>query len=259
MGFRLSVCAPMEQAPAILRAGGAFVEPAFLQIAGMTPEVFRERKAILQAAGLKAEAMNSMLPGDSVLYGGPADTKKLLDFTARGMERAAELGGDVVVFGSGTARRIPDGMTREQAEERITQLLGQFCEIAAPYGMRIAVEPLRATETNFIHTLIDALAIIRRLPECRNLGVNADLFHMLEGNETFSDCSLVGDKLFHVHVCTPERTYPRPGNAAHDETYRAFAEALRNADYHGTVSVEGITHDLAGEMPPALRHLRTIF
>ena len=258
MNYRIGICAQLEHAPLAARAGADHLEPSFGVVAGMEESAFRTGAHTLRDSGLCAESMNSMLPGTIILYGDDTKTAAALDFVQRGMDRAAELGCRNVIFGSGTARRIPEGWTKQDAQLRIAALLDRFCDVARPYGIRIAIEPLRAYETNFIHHLTDAAEIAALLPHCDNLGVNADIYHMLEGNEPFSALKVIGDRLFHVHVCAPDRHFPRDERPESDnEIYRSFFRALDDADYRGTVSIEAIAKNLSVECENALRIIRT--
>lgn len=258
MKFRISSCAPLEAAPIVAENGGMYVEPGFAVVTMMTPEQYREKSAILRSTGLRALAMNSMLPGNFKLYGDANDDAAVCDFVKAGMDRAEELGCEVVVMGSGTARNIPEGLTRAQASERLAALLGKFCEIAAPHHIKIAVEPLRAEETNFIHTVSDAAELIRYLPECRNLGINPDLYHMLCGNEPLSDLVRYRDHVFHAHMCRPDRYMPVEHNEEEDAIYESFMRTLDEAGYHAEISIEGISKSLADDLPRALPLLRSI-
>lgn len=257
MKYHIGICAQLERATMIARSGADFIEPAFGIVAGMEESAFRTGSSILKDSGLQAESMNSMLPGTAILYGNETQTEELLNFVHRGMERAATLGCHNVVFGSGTARQIPQGWAKNDAQIRLAALLDKFCSIAQPYGIRIAIEPLRASETNFIHLLTDAAEIAALLPECKNLGVNADIYHMLEGNESFSALHTIKNQLFHTHICAPDRHFPRNERPQSDMTlYRSFFRALEDANYQGSVSIEAIAKNLEEECAPALQIIR---
>ena len=257
VSYRIGICSQLDHAPLLAQAGADHIEPAFGVVAAMESEAYARGVDALKRSGLCVDSMNSMLPGTTALYGTMDQTDELMDFVRRGMDRAAELGCRNVIFGSGTARRIPPGHRLRVAQLRIATLLDRFCNIARPYGIRIAIEPLRAQETNFIHTLDDAAQIIALLPHCNNLGITADIYHMLEGNENFSALGAVGDKLFHVHVCAPDRHFPRPQRPVEDgDIYRSFFCALNAAGYDGTVSIEAIAQNLSEECAPALHIIR---
>ena len=257
MNYRIGICAQLDRAPLLAAAGADHIEPGFGVVAGMDDATFADNITLLRESGLCVDSMNSMLPGTAILYGDEAQTEQLFGYVRHGMERAAILGCRNVVFGSGTARKIPEGWSLRDAQLRIATLLDRFCDIARPYGIRIAIEPLRAFETNFIHTIADAAEIIALLPHCDNLGINADIYHMLEGNEPFDALSHAGDRLYHVHICAPDRHIPRAERPESDHVlYRDFFRALHAANYEGTVSVEAIAKDWREDAPSALAIIR---
>ncbi len=259
MKFRFGVCTDPTRAALVHSLGGVAIEPPFVICARQSDADFCAARDTLLASPLRAYSMNSMLPGDFVLYGNEEQSRAVCDFVRRGMERAAQMGVGSVCMGSGTARSIPDGMTREEAADRLSALMARFCEIAAPYGIRVAIEPLRAFETNFIHTMDDAYDIIRRVPECKNLGINPDMFHMLEGGEPFSHLIQYRDYVTNVHIAEPEtRTYPRPENLEAEAKYIEFLTALRDSDYNGIVSIEALTKDFAADVSVALPYLQSL-
>ena len=258
MTYSLGVCTQLDHAITAAKAGAQHIEPAFALTANLEEQAFRHGLDTLRESGLFVDAMNSMLPGDTVLYGSEEQLASALELVRRGMERAAMIGCKIVVLGSGTARRIPDSMERAAAVRRFADVTGRFCEIARPYGIRIAIEPLRAAETNFIHTVADAAEVAALLPDCDNLGITPDIYHMLEGAESFDALRESEKRIFHTHICAPDRHYPSPDHPAENNAlYRDFFRALNAANYQGTISIEGIAKDMTTELPIALDILRT--
>ncbi|MBO5898645.1 MAG: sugar phosphate isomerase/epimerase [Clostridia bacterium] len=259
MKIQIGACTALPNAPIMNELGGKHIESGFAMYANMSEEQFVKEREILRATPVTVVSMNSMLPGDSVLYGTEEQSQKVCDFVRRGMERAASLGCKSVCMGSGTARNIPEGMTRDEAADRLASLIARFCAIADEYGIKVAIEPLRAEETNFIHTVEDAYDIIRRVPACKNLGVNPDMYHMHAGGEDFSNLVKYKDYVFNVHIAEPgTRVYPKPGSAENEALYVEFLSALKEAGYTGNVSVEAHTKDFKGDATVALSYLNEL-
>ncbi len=259
MNIRFAACCDPTRAALVHSLGGSAIEPPFVICARQTDEEHQKDHDTLLSSPLRAYSMNSMLPGDFVLYGTEAQTAAVCDFARRGMARAAKMGVKSVCMGSGAARSVPEGMTREEAADRLAALMARFCAIADEYEMRVSIEPLRAFETNFIHTMDDAYDIIRRIPECKNLGINPDMYHMLEGGEPFSNLIKYRDYVSNVHIAEPfTRAYPRPGNAKAEALYLDFLRALRDADYQGIVSIEALTQDFVSDVKVALPYLQSL-
>ena len=259
MNIQFGACASLPNAHVINELGGTHIESGFAPYTNMSEEQFIKEREMLYATPVTVVSMNSMLPGDFVLYGTEEQSQKVCDFVRRGMERAASLGCKSVCMGSGTARNIPEGMTRDEAADRLAALIARFCAIADEYGIKVAIEPLRAEETNFIHTVEDAYDIIRRIPECKNLGVNPDMYHMCAGGEDFSSLVKYKDYVFNVHIAEPgTRVYPHPGSAENEALYIKFLSALKEAGYTGNVSIEAHTKDLKGDAAIALPYLNEL-
>lgn len=259
MNIQFGACTGLTNASVMNELGGTHIESGFALYTNMSEEQFVKEREVLRATPVTVVSMNSMLPGDFVLYGTEEQSQKVCDFVRRGMERAASLGCKSVCMGSGAARNIPEGMTRDEAADRLAALIARFCAIAAEYDIKIAIEPLRAEETNFIHTIADAYDIIRRIPECKNLGVNPDMYHMHAGGEDFSDLIKYRDYVFNVHIAEPgTRVYPRPGSAENEALYIEFLTALKDAGYTGNVSVEAGTKDFKGDAAVALAYLNEL-
>ncbi|MDI7276043.1 MAG: TIM barrel protein, partial [Anaerolineae bacterium] len=118
------------------------------------------------------------------------------------------------------------------------------------YGVAIALEPLRRAETNLVHTVAEAVEIVRPLGHPQ-VGVLADYYHMQQEQEPLANLLSAGDLLRHVHVSDPDRLAPTGG---HDLT--DFFSHLRRAGYRARVSVECRWVDWDRESGEAARLLR---
>src|SRR5581483_7193946 len=63
-----------------------------------------------------------------------------------------DLGGDILVFGSPMQRRIPAGATREQTTDFAVDTFRRALPAIADSGVKLCLEPLAPTETDFIQT-----------------------------------------------------------------------------------------------------------
>lgn len=258
MDIQIGACAPFTDAEFIHSIGAKNIESGFATYAQMSDEDFERELAALVATPLRCVSMNGMIPGGYSLYGDDKQTEEVCAFVRRGMERAAKVGCKSVCFGSGGARNIPTGMTREEASERLASITARFCAIAAEYGIKIAIEPLFTKATNFIHTLADAYDIIRRLPACDNLGINVDMFHMCDANEDFSELIKYKSYVFNVHLSEPgSLRFPHAGSE-HEQTYLRFFTALKQAGYEGNVSIEALTDDFEADVTEGIAYLNSL-
>ena len=113
--MKFGVCGNLSRLPVIKAAGYDYIEMNFSTLALMSEEDFVKTREALAEAGMRAEAFNGFFKADVVLYSEGADLDTIAAYCETGFSRAAQLGGSVAVLGSGGARSIPEGMTREEA------------------------------------------------------------------------------------------------------------------------------------------------
>jgi len=84
------------------------------------------------------------------------------DYFARLIDLAAELGKQpVMVLGSGKQRQAINGSTPEDAVARLTEGLHRVAPAAEKAGVCILMEPLAPHLCNVVHTLAEAMSIVR--------------------------------------------------------------------------------------------------
>lgn len=243
------------RAQRLLKTGFDYAEIAAAPLAGLTEEEFSSLKQEVQAGGLPVEAANCFLPGELSLF--REEQKDALSAHVRTvLHRAAALGIRVVVFGSGGARRIPDGVSREKGSAVIADFLALCDRVCAETGVTLAIEPLRREECNVLNTVGEAAALLRPLglPHVRLL---ADAYHVFCENEPLSVLVQEKDRLVHIHAAEPPRRVT-PG-ADGGDYLRRFAAALREAGYDGRVSIECGWTEFEKEMEQGLLFLRSCF
>ena len=237
------------------QAGADYAETGFSTLRDLSLAQCRERAQALEEAGVPVPVMNLLFPGDLALVGPRADLPAVEDYLDQGLEKAALFGVKKLVFGSGGARRVPEGFPKEAAWE---QLLALCREAIAPRmeqrGMVCCIEPLNQGECNLLNTCREGFALVREVdrPSIRLL---VDLYHFdLEG-EARSSLLDYGPALAHAHIASAKnhRRPPLPGDG---EDYGEFFSTLRKLGYQGRVSLEG---DLSGggeQIQASLAYLR---
>jgi len=248
--MRYGCCVGPELIEAAAAAGYDYVE---LPVAAVLPErpeaewePVRER---LRAGPLRPQAWRLFLAPDLRATGPEVDWPRLSRYAYTALRRIADVGGAVVVFGSGPQRNVPEGFPREEACDQVTELLRVCGAAGRARGLMIAIEPMSVTYCNFITSLPEAVALAKAvgMPE---IGVAPDAFHMARDEQSPLDVVDAAEWLAHVHV---------PGAAAAaasmGEWTDQFLDALRLADYDWRISIEAEWED-AGELGPALAVLR---
>ena len=249
----------LEKAPAVLKtlsdAGCDFLEFGVGMLCPESPKsMFEAFKSIVAESPLEAECFNSFIPANLKITGPDADPTALSDYTAHAAERAAELGGEVIVFGSGTARAVPEGFSRHKAHDQILEFLNIAATHARKEGVTIAIEPLNRNETNIINSVAEAVEYADEIarPEVQIL---VDFYHLMVEGESFDEIVNAGEQIVHVHVADTDRLYP--GSGQYD--YQGFAACLASAGYNKRVSVECHFQDFDAEVPQSIHFLRNIF
>lgn len=250
--YEQSVAQVPRALEALIAAGCEFAEFGVGMTAPELPEsAFEGFRRAVEASGLRAECFNSYIPPRLKLVGPNRDWKAIQQYVAVSAERMASLGGEVVVFGSGGARSVPEGYPRQKAEAELIEFLQMAGEHAQQFGLQIAVEPLNRRESNILNTIAEALALVERVAH-PHVGVLADFYHLDEEGEPFEHIAQAGERLFHVHVADTGRLYP--GSGSYD--YPSFYAALQGAGYDRRISIECNWHNFAEEVGPAMRFLR---
>lgn len=253
--MRFGVCTGVENLDLLAEAGYGYIEmgvTSALRPEEPEEEVMPRLQAAFTASRLKSEAYNVLLPADLKVVGPETDTARQARYLETAFRRAAALGGQVAVFGSGGARGIPPGWTREEAERQIVDFLGRCGPIAERYGMQIAIEPLNVTECNIINSVAEGVALTRAVnhPSVRVL---SDLYHVNHDGQSYEETREAASLLRHVHVAGAGRRAPISED---HEFLRGFFAVLKASAYTGRVSIEGAWEDLEVQAADALAVLR---
>ncbi len=251
--------AKLEKAPATLKtlseAGCDFFEFGVGMLCPESPKsLFEGFKAVLSDYSLRAECFNSFIPADLKVTGPDVDKARMDNYLANATERAAELGGEIIVFGSGGARGVPEGFSRKRAHDQILEFLEAAGNYAGRRGLVIAIEPLNRSETNMINSIAEAVQFADELmqPEVQVL---VDFYHQMLEDEAFDEIVRAGERIVHVHVADTNRLYP--GSGEYD--YHRFAKSLTDAGYNKRVSVECNFRDFNKEVPQSIQFLHEVF
>jgi sugar phosphate isomerase/epimerase len=231
------VCTSAANANVLLKAGFRYVEGSVGRdlMPGKPDREFANKKEEIDTCGIPMIACNGFLPGTLKVTGPDARPDTVLLYAAVAFKRAASIGVRTIVFGSSGARSIPEGFDRQEAREQFVSLLKKMGSLARQYGVTIAIENLQKSETNFINTVGEALAIAREVND-PNIRILADIFHMMRENEPPEALLEAGNYLVHCHIAElADRT--APGMAGDD--FRPYFTALKKIDYHGGISIEG--------------------
>jgi sugar phosphate isomerase/epimerase len=249
---RLGACTGPNKAEMLKAAGAQYFEWGVrsLLVPDKDDEEFAKRLVQAKAAVLPVEACNSFLPNELKCVGPEPKHDDVLAFAGTAFKRAKEAGLAVIVFGSGGARRIPDGFSKTEAENQFVELLKRMGPLAEPYGVTIGIEPLRRQECNFINTIVEGAELAERADH-PNVKIIADLYHMLQNGEEPATIGEVGKWIVHTHIAEKAgRTAP----GVDGDDFGPFFAQLKAIGYRGRMSIEGKWSD--EQMPKAYEVIR---
>lgn len=250
--MRFGVCVSTEDMAAVAAAGYDYVElPVVSALCPEEPEetVLPALQEQLARLSLRADAFNVLLPGDLKVVGPDIDEAHLVRYLEAAFKRAAALGGQVVVFGSGRSRTVPEGVSVEEAEQQISTFL-LLCSVAAkPYGVTLVIEPLNRGECNIINSVAEAVATAQAVAS-HSVRVLSDLYHVAEEHQSFSETRAAGDWLRHVHVAGAQGR--RAPNSDDQDYLVPYFRILKEMGYEGRISVEGAWTDITAQAAETL-------
>ena len=237
--MKIGVWASIDKAPLIAELKYDYIEAEFARLAALDDEAFREQSAILERCALPAEAFCIFFTGANKLYAANGDQdaplRAVAEYAERGFSRAEAWGGKIAVIGSGDARKIPEGSTRDEIEGQFARVLRVCGEAAERHGMRIVVEPLWTEACNFINTVAEGAALAR-LADRKAVGVLADYYHMAKNGDDVKALPEYADLLWHIHYGDGEnRNAPVPGD---ETTLAKFASVLSRCPNAERISLE---------------------
>jgi sugar phosphate isomerase/epimerase len=218
----------------------------------VSEEQFTQNLATLRKLKTKVYAVNLFIPGDLKLVGPEVNEQAILSYAAQVLLRCKLAEIKMVVWGSGGARRVPDGFDREKAKEQFASIAQTIAVIAKKHNVMLALENLNSTETNFITTAADALAMVKRVNQ-PNFRLCVDIYHMLKENETPEVIEAAGKYVVHCDIAEKENRTP-PGVTGED--FRPYLKALKKIKYNGKIVIEGRWENVATQASPAYQYLQ---
>ena len=251
--MRFGICAPLDALQAVTEAGYDYLEPpvtGMLQPERPNSEIMPLLQERFAVSRLKPEAFNLLLPGDLKVVGPDVDAARQQRYLETAFRRAGQIGGQIAVFGSGGARRIPDAWPLEEAHAQVLAFLTRCGDAAGQYGVAVAIEPLNTAECNFINSVSEAAALATELAHPA-VGVLSDLYHVTHDSQSYDETRGAVAWLRHVHVAGVGRRAP----TAEDRDYlQEYFAVLKDAGYSGRISIEA-NWDTLGEQAAEARQV----
>jgi sugar phosphate isomerase/epimerase len=196
-------------------------------------DVDRYRRRI-EAAGLRGIGLHSLFfdhPGLG-LFKEPEVRAETQDFLVHLSAMCRDLGGRTLIYGGGRKR---GAVGVEAAFAETVDFFGELCQRIEGHGTCFCLEPLSPRETDFIHSVFDALAVVKAVNHVA-LRMQLDAKALVaNGEATAEPFRAAAADLVHFHANEPGlAVLGTSGTVDH----AAFGQFLRDVGYRGFVSVE---------------------
>jgi sugar phosphate isomerase/epimerase len=253
---KVGYCTSIKNADAAQAAGFDYVEVSATEIAGLSDADFDAAAVHARQIGMPIPAANLFVPQTIRVVGPDIDVERQTAHVKTVMARLSRLGVEVLVFGSGGARRVPDGFSHDEAWKQLVDFSRRAAEAAKPYGIVVAIEPLRKQETNIVNTAAEGLDLVTAVNH-PNFQLMIDFYHLASEHEDPAIVLRAKDHLRHLHVANPNgRVFPQKWD---EFDYAPFFANLKAIGYDKRISMEGNTTDLAAQGPITVALLRRAF
>ena len=162
----------------------------------------------------------------------PAAREKVVAVFADLIDLATDFGRMINV--GRTRGFIGEGEPRSDAEARFLATAGRICEMAARKGVTIIIEPVNRYEINFINSVDEGAALLKRMPQT-NIGLMPDVFHMnIEDDRIGDTLARHGSLVKYIHFADSNRHAPGWGHLDFDDVFAG----LRRGRFDGWASIE---------------------
>jgi len=235
--MKIGVCADPNAGQILKDAGFDFIEMGVFGV--LKPDKpysdFVTELDRIQKSPLPCLVANCLMPGHMRITGPEVSIQSIKLHLSTVCERAEAAGIKKIVFGSGGARKCPEGFDRAKAFEQLVEFGRILGEEAAKRNVLIAVEPLNKNECNMLNSIRRTLDYVRKV-NMPGFRLHADSFHWGMEDEADKDFSEAGSAICHAHIAT-FKSRLAPGFEESDFTQ--FFKLLKKCKYDDTISIEG--------------------
>jgi sugar phosphate isomerase/epimerase len=208
--------------------------PRITDLSAQTRQTLRKQAA---DHGLQIIGLHWLLAKTTGLHltsGDAACRRATADYLVELGRACADLGGDLLVFGSPAQRSLEPGVARGQGMDRAAEVLCGCLPALAERGVKLCLEPLTPKETNFLNTCADAVELIDRVGS-PNLLLHQDVKAMLSERDPIPELiARYAPRVGHFHANDGNLLGPGMGPTDFVPIFRALVES----NYRGWVSVE---------------------
>jgi D-psicose/D-tagatose/L-ribulose 3-epimerase len=181
-----------------------------------------ETMKVLSDHGIKAAGICGMFSADNDLSSNrPHQRQAAVDYLKREVPFAAEVGASYILVVPGAVGR--PGAYDATEFERSVETLRRAADLFVQHKVKAAVEPIRAAEVSFCHTVADAIRYIEAVDHPGVRHINGDVYHMQAEEEHIGEALLAaGERLTNLHMADSNRRALGLGSLDLDTIIRAL-------------------------------------
>ncbi|MBN2712494.1 MAG: sugar phosphate isomerase/epimerase [Planctomycetes bacterium] len=253
--MQYGVCCGPDKAGMVAKAGYDYFEWSVGGLLKPQESETEFNKALEQVkvAPIPCPVVNCFIPGSLKITGPEVDFAALVGYVTKAFERAKIAGIDTIVFGSGGARAIPEGFSRERAWEQLVDFGMMFAPIAAAFDVTVVMEPLNKAECNVLTTVGEGAKLVKEVGH-KNFRLLVDAYHWGKDGDSSSELVESGSLIKHSHIATYVN---RMAPGAEECDFSEFFSCMDKFNYTGRISFEGKTDDFETEIVKAIEVMKS--
>jgi sugar phosphate isomerase/epimerase len=234
---KFGVCTSPDHSQAVRAAGYDYIEASTQALfQGTHSDEQWDGPRLHAQSVLPVLACNVLAPGSLKITGPEVNAEAIRSYMTNVLKRADKLNVRTLVFGSGAARKVPDGFDRDKARRQILDFSRMSAQIAGQHNVTIVYEPLNRGECNIINTVGEAMEYVREVNH-PNMQCLVDSYHFWLEDEPLSNLQSAMKHIRHVHVADKDGRVG-PGVSGTSD-YVPFFRVLKQGGYDGPISIEG--------------------
>jgi D-psicose/D-tagatose/L-ribulose 3-epimerase len=253
---QVGLCTALKDIDAARTAGFEYLELGTSEIAALSDADYESALTRIKQLGLPVPVTNLFLPATLKVTGPEVDREEQIRYVRKAFARLSRLGTGIVVFGSGGARRVPEGFPKDDAFKQLVEFGRRIALEARTHNITIAVEPLRRQETNIINSAAEGLELVNAVDH-PNFQLMIDFYHLASEREDPAIVLRAREHLRHLHMANPQgRVFPLKWD---EYDYAPFFANLRMIGYDKRISIEASAKEFPLDAPRAISLLRQAF
>ena len=197
----------------------------------------RQIRQTIEGAGLQVVGLHWLLArteGFQLNDPDPTVRERTAQYLLDLIDCCADVGGEVLIFGSPQQRNVLPGWSREAAWQSAAEIMHRCGERAQAQGVLFCLEPLSTKETDFLVTVDEAAALVREVNH-PGLQMMVDVKAMSQDPRPIpTQIQAVHPLFHHVHVNDPNLRGPGMGEL----DFQPILQTLHELDFSRWVSVE---------------------